>query len=105
MKDHELNAAIAQWMNKGAVHSVLMSPDYLHDSAAALRVLARINESLSLRFKSYLLEYNTFCGLPWIIWCRDYNQYMIIIKAKTPCIAICTAWETEFGDKIWVIGS
>ena len=100
---NELNAAIARWMGEprpteenfrdGQWVCLCPMPDYLHDPAAALRVLARMNKVC----RHYELDNDSEGN--WQVWLWDGGVHHIKVKAPTPAAAICAAWLVEFGGE------
>lgn len=105
MIDHELNAAIARWMGEGKeivvdpydgmplYARVGNIPSYNTDPAAALRVLARMSESLG--FDWHGTTTLTYSGGIW--YCRYGVRWEY--ESDTPAAAICAAWRAEFGGE------
>lgn len=107
MNANERNEHIAAWMGevKCTMRGCQDYPDnmaarcngcvdnntsYDTDPAAALRVLERMNKSdvVGLHCNPEFSEEAWFCA-------TQYESY----SAPTPCTAICTAWEAEFGGE------
>jgi hypothetical protein len=85
-------------------------PDYLHNHAAALRVLARMNNNAAEDFLYALVPckegttvmklYNDDPTEGGFAFVKGYGADATTLPCAAICAAICAAWAAEFGGEV-----